>query len=177
MNIEKIITLFLNNFTGKYFFLDSLIYFLAQVLPFLLLFFLIYLLARSWKRNLWIVGGALFAGIFARYVLVEAVRRIVPRLRPFHLLTEEINLILPYKESLSFPSGHISFFFAVSTVIYLENRKMGIVFYCLSFVMGISRVFAGMHWPLDVLVGALLGIIVGIFVEELIRYFKRPSKK
>ncbi len=173
MSIEEVFFLFLNSFTGKWFLFDSLIYFLAQVLPFLLVLSLVYFLIRDWKGYVWILGGSFLAGIFARYALVELIRWFTPRLRPFQVFAEEVNLILPYKDSLSFPSGHTAFVFAISTVVYLANKKMGVVFYCLSFLVGFSRVFAGMHWPLDIVVGAFIGILAGILLQIVMELIKK----
>jgi undecaprenyl-diphosphatase len=166
MYIDKIIFLFLNGLTGKYFFLDFLFYFFAQISIYFLVFFFLFLLLRNWKKNGWFVGEAIFAGLFARLGLVEIIRYISPQLRPFKIL-EGVNLLVPAKESLSFPSGHTSFVFALSTIVYFYNKKIGIVFYAISFLMGISRIIVGIHWPTDIFVGILVGILSGIIVNEV----------
>jgi undecaprenyl-diphosphatase len=73
----------------------------------------------------------------------------------------------------SFPSGHMTFFFALSMAIYMYNKKWGIWFMAASLIMGIARIIAGVHYPTDILGGAIIGIIVGYFVTRLI---KKPSK-
>ncbi len=172
MNIDQALLLFLNDFTGRYFYLDFFFYFFAAVVPYIIVFLFLFFLIRNWRKNGWFVGEVLLTGFFARYTLVELVRYFFPRIRPFQVL-EDVNLLLPYKETLSFPSGHTAFLFGISTAVYFYNKNVGIVLYIFSFVMGVSRIFTGIHWPTDVLAGALVGIFAGIFVSEISRFVKR----
>ncbi len=173
MNIDIASYLYLNDFAGEYFFLDTVFYFFSSVLPYLFIFAFLFLFLRNWKKNGFFAAEVLFAGFFARYALVEVGRYFFPRERPFQIL-EEANLILPYKESLSFPSGHTAFLFGISTAVYFYNKKLGIILYILSFLGGVARVFAGVHWPLDIVAGALTGVLAGVIVSEIARVLK-PS--
>ncbi len=174
MEIEKTIFILLNSLTGASFGIDFLFYFFAQIFPIVMLFPFLYLLIRSVKKNGYLIGEILIAGLFARYALVEVARYFFPRARPFIIL-EEVNLLLPYKESFSFPSGHTAFVFAIATIIYFKNKKVGKFFYLLSFLVGLSRIIVGAHWPLDIFAGALLGIASGIIISEGIKTVKRKS--
>ncbi len=176
MNIDATIYLFLNEFAGKEFFLDFTFYFFASILPYLFIFFFLFLFLRNWKKYGWFVGEVLFTGFFARYALVELGRYFFPRVRPFQVL-EEASLLLPYKESLSFPSGHTAFLFGISTAVYFYNKKAGVILYALSFIGGVSRVFMGIHWPLDIVAGALTGILGGIIISEIAKATKGSLTK
>lgn len=163
MNIDYVIFLFLNSFAGSFFYLDFIFYFFASLLPYLFLFFTAFWALRNFKKNGLFSLEVIFAGFFSRYALVEIVRYLFPRIRPFDVL-ENVNLLLPYKDTPSFPSGHTAFLFAISTVVYLYNKKLGIALYVLSFLGGISRIFMGMHFPTDIFIGALTGILGGLIV-------------
>lgn len=176
MNIDKAIFLFLNQLAGINFYLDLSFYFFASILPYVLIIALFLFCIRNVKKNIWLAGEAFIAGIFARFALTEAIRYFFPRTRPF-LLLEEAKLLLPYKESLSFPSGHTALLFAVSTTIYFYNKKLGIFLYVISFIGGLSRIIMGIHWPADVFVGALGGVLAGIIFSEIGNALKKNLTK
>jgi len=176
MGAEKGILLFLNSFTSISFELDFLFYFLAEIFPAVLLLPFVYLFLRNKKENGSLVGEMLFAGLFARYGLVELTRHLFPRLRPCHLI-EEANFLLPCKESFSYPSGHMAFIFAVSTVLFYYNQSLGKAFFFFSLLVGVSRVVLGIHWPLDIFSGALLGVAAGIIVRESVRTFREKKAR
>lgn len=67
----------------------------------------------------------------------------------------------------SFPSGHALFFFALATVVWRHDKRWGWVFFIGATLMGIARVLGGLHWPTDILGGAVLGIAVGWAIDSL----------
>lgn len=69
----------------------------------------------------------------------------------------------------SFPSGHSAFFMAVSVAIFLYHKKMGYIFMIFAFLIGISRVIAGVHYPVDIVGGYVFGSIISYL---LIKIFK-----
>ncbi len=172
MEIDKTIYLFFNGFTEKTFYLDFFFYFFASLLPYLIIAFFGYFLLRNWRKNAFFVGEVFFAAFFARYGLVELLRYLFPRIRPFQVL-EEANLLLPYKESMSFPSGHTAFIFAIATIVYFYNKKIGYFLLGISLIGAIGRVYLGIHWPTDVFAGALVGVLSAIIVSEVVILIKK----
>ena len=157
---------FLNQWAGQWICLDAMAVFLAKYLGYLLVCFLLAWLSwdflfrkEKWQRTIKMIGLSLGAALFSRFIVVEIVRWLCFRPRPF--VTEQVNQLLEHSASSSFPSGHAAFFFALSTIIYLYNKKAGWAFFAASFLIVLARVFVGIHYPLDILVGALIGIFFG----------------
>jgi undecaprenyl-diphosphatase len=69
----------------------------------------------------------------------------------------------------SFPSGHTSTSFACATVLAFFVPRAAPAFYLLALAIGFSRIYVGVHWPLDVLGGAALGVAAGLAVTALLR--------
>ena len=157
----------LNQFAGKWLFLDNLAVFFAKYLGYFLVLILFLFLAVNFRKYRLMVVKGLGAAVLARFIIVEIIRYFLPRPRPF--VENHINLLLDKINQLSFPSGHAAFHFALSAIIYHYNKKAGIGFFIASFLMCLARVFVGVHWPSDILAGAA----VGIFSAWLIMFFSR----
>ena len=168
MNIDLYLFSLINQFAGRWVWLDYFAMFCAEYLPYVLLFilflFLIYNFRKYWKMVL----EAVIAALITRFVLTSFIRWLWFRPRPFVTLNF-IPLIDMSPKEAAFPSGHASFFFALSTIIYFYNKKAGILFYIASLFIVVARVFVGVHWPSDILAGALLGILMGWILNKLFR--------
>ena len=86
--------------------------------------------------------------------------------RPFLVLPDVVPLWI--ESGYAFPSGHATFFMALAFAIYLLHKKVGYIFICLALFIGFARIVAGVHFPIDILGGFILGIIVSL----LIKFFK-----
>lgn len=158
----------LNGLTNKFDFLDNTIVFLASTLVYV--FGALFLLIFFWPRSFGFVDRipvtlAIFSGFFAR-IFKELVVVFYNRPRPFSEL-EDIVVLIEKESFSSFPSGHAIFFFALITPIFIFNRKLGIISFIFAFLMGMSRVISGVHWPSDILAGASVGILIGVSVYYL----------
>ena len=158
----------INSFAGKNIYLDSLGVFFAKYLGYILVFFLFSFLFKNFIKYWPVVIKALGTAVLSRFVIAELIRFFWHRPRPF--IENNVNLLLDHSASPSFPSGHAAFFFALSTVVYFYNKKAGILFLVASFLISISRVFCGIHWPSDILAGALIGVFSGWLV---VKFFKK----
>lgn len=95
------------------------------------------------------------------------IKPLVGRLRPFYI-EPDIKLLIPEPYGYSFPSGHALSSFAAATVIFLNNKKLGVIALVLASIIAFSRLYLYVHYPSDVIVGACLGIIVGIFSKYIL---------
>jgi undecaprenyl-diphosphatase len=161
--------IYINNLVGKWICLDSLAIFFAN-------YFVYYLVAgalivcfliktkREQIRYLFLVGASV---ILSRLVITELIRLIWHRSRPF--VDYQVNQLIEHSASGSFPSGHVAGLFAIATAVYFFNKKFGIAFFIISFFIGLARVFVGIHYPLDILGGIVVGILGAVMVKFLIR--------
>ncbi len=156
----------LNNLAGKYAFLDGTAVFFAKYLGYILAAILLLLFIKNWRKYRQMVILSFGAAIFSRFIITEILRWLWFRPRPF--VNHHVNLILNQSAAeASFPSGHAAFYFALSTIVYFYNKKLGAGFFIASFLISIFRVFCGVHWPLDILAGMIVGIITGWLVFKI----------
>ena len=159
----------INNLAGRNICLDSLGIFFAEYLGYFLIGILILFLLKDYKKYWLMAVKALAAGVLSRFIFTEIIRFFWQRTRPF--IENQVNLLLSHEITASFPSGHAAFYFAIATLTYFYNKKLGILFLISSFLIAISRVFVGVHWPSDVLAGAIIGIFSGWLTFLLSRRF------
>lgn len=164
--------IYINNLAGKWICLDSIAIFFAQYFVYYLVAgaVVVFLLIKNKKekiRYLLLVGSSV---ILSRIVITELIRFIWHRSRPF--VDHQVNQLLEHSASGSFPSGHIVFLFALATAVYFFNKKLGIAFLIISFLVGMARVFVGIHYPLDILGGIVIGILSVFIINILIRRYQ-----
>ncbi len=155
----------INDLAGKSVCIDSLGIFFAEYLGYFLVAILFLFLLKNSKKYRPIVIKGLISAFFARFGITELIRFLWDRSRPF--VENNVNLLLNHPATSSFPSGHAAFYFGLSTIVYFYNKKLGILFLISSSLISISRVFVGVHWPSDVLAGAIVGIFSGILIYKL----------
>lgn len=164
---------YLNSLAGEWGWLDTIVIFFAEYLAYWLIGGLLalaiwYRKSYGWKMFFW----SLVAAVFSRLFITEIIRFFYDKLRPFEVL--DIFQLLTHSSGGAFPSGHAAFFFALSTIIFLYNKKWGSVFITATILMTLSRVIVGIHWPYDILGGAVIGVLSGIFVVYIGgKFFKK----
>jgi undecaprenyl-diphosphatase len=88
----------------------------------------------------------------------NALKAAIPRERPLD------HPLIARPHTNSFPSGHAATSFACATVLGLAFPRLRVAFFLLAAAVAWSRVYVGVHYPLDVLAGAALGIATGVAV-------------
>jgi undecaprenyl-diphosphatase len=135
---------------------------------------------------LWIIDGrikkeqvvhALSASLIA--LLVAAVlKSIFHTARPF-IVQGLTPLTLTVPSDAAFPSSHTAMAFALSITIWLHDRKVGWIYLIWALFVGIARILANVHYPIDIWGGAILGIVIAFGLEKvhLFNFIKRYFKK
>lgn len=108
---------------------------------------------RSWRRAA--VAAVLSAGL--ALAIGKVISEVVDRARPFVVDPHGVHLFAAHAADPGFPSDHATGAFAVATAIFLRDRRWGAVALVAATVLSIGRVAIGVHFPSDVLAGAVLG--------------------
>ncbi len=165
MAFDKLIFEFIFSLSGQNYRIDLLGHLLARFLPFALIVCLLFLIIKD-KEKFGLIGlQAVFAGFLTKLLIVTPIELLIPRNRPFAALG--LNPLIAKEVTGSFPSSHAAFFFALSTVVFFKSKSAGIFFYICSFLISLSRIYVGIHWPTDILAGIFIGLLVGLIFEKI----------
>ncbi|NLZ45759.1 MAG: phosphatase PAP2 family protein [Clostridiales bacterium] len=100
------------------------------------------------------------------------IKNLVRRARPF-IKNKEIQLIINAPYGYSFPSAHSSSSFAAATSIFAKNKKSGMAAYFVASMITLSRSYLHVHYPTDIICGAVIGVLCGVFGTSI---FKKLEK-
>lgn len=98
--------------------------------------------------------------IFAALCCNVILKPLAARIRPCEI-NPAVSLLVVRPTDFSFPSGHTTTAFAVSSVLFFSKNRLWIPALILSVLIGFSRLYLYVHYPTDVLAGVLLGIMIG----------------
>ncbi len=144
---------------------------IAQYLPYAMGVAAVVFIAKrpTLREKLWTFFYMALTVILSRGTITEIIRFIWNRPRPFLVLgfTPLIS-----ESSASFPSGHMTFFFAIAFVLFMFDKKWGTWFFVLSSIVGVARVFAGVHWPSDIVGGVIVAYISFLIVKFALKQFE-----
>lgn len=104
--------------------------------------------------------------ILSDQISASYIKEWVGRLRPCHTL-ENINLLVHCGGGKSFPSSHATNNYFAAGVLSYYFPKGRILFFTFAFLIAISRVFVGVHYPIDIIAGALLGLAIAYIIVKI----------
>lgn len=176
--MDRAIVHYAHSLIGRVPFLDGLAVFFASYIPYL--FFVAFILclyakgafsagfalARKQAR-LRFVLMVLLAILIAWGIISPIIHYLYARPRPF----AEFGWtpLFAHKASPSFPSAHATFFFALAASMWQLKRKWGYWFLAAAALIGVARVYSLVHYPTDILFGALIGIATVYAVSRIAR--------
>src|SRR3989344_1951061 len=160
----------IHNWTSQYKVLDIVGIFLAEYLPYIFLA----LLEKNWRNRLYQLFLGSLSVLLARGIIVETIRYFYQSPRPYIALVFKPLIDLEF--SNSFPSGHASVFFALAMAVFLFNssmrlttsKKWGYYFFAGAILIGLARIYVGVHWPTDILGGIFVGIFSALLIWKIL---------
>lgn len=91
--------------------------------------------------------------------------------RPF--VVEQFTPLIPHTADNGFPSNHMLLASAIAAIIFFYARRVGIILWMLALYIGISRVYVGVHHPLDIMGSTVIAIIVSLLVFHGMKFLKK----
>lgn len=123
---------------------------------------------------LWLIDGkikkeqafhALVSTLFA-WGIASMIKALYPTERPFELMGF-VPLTMTIPLDGSFPSEHTASAWALATTVWLHNKTTGVIFILAAIGVSFGRILSGVHFPIDVLTGAIIGFSVSFLFEKL----------
>lgn len=174
--MNDIIFYFFYNLSHQFALLDKVIIFSAVYLPYIVVacafLFLVFHhdvfpsknpfkeFFKKWEEFFLVF----FSGLLA-WLISKVLKILFHTSRPFLDLPNVEGL---FNESgFAFPSSHSAFFFAIAFALFFNHKRVGYVFFLFALLIGIARIVSGVHFPIDILGGLVLGWLVAHFLRSL----------
>ena len=97
---------------------------------------------------------------FTDAICAQILKPFFERIRPSHLNLEEVNLLISKGGKWSMPSNHAANMFSLATVLSYFYKKYKPLLFLLAILISFSRVYVGVHFPGDVIVGGFIGFFI-----------------
>ena len=179
IELDKALMIFLNkNISNSLFDVIMPIITSKDFLTVIGLILIFHLVLFCGKRGKIAILVLIFAAGASDAICAQIIKPWIGRLRPSHEFIEFINLLVPKGGKWSFPSNHAANSFAFATVLsYFFDHKKSVLF-TTAYIIAFSRVYVGVHYPLDIIFGAIIGyilswIVLSIWVIIKMRELKR----
>lgn len=160
MNLSEInIELFrmFNDLGKEIIFLNPIMIFFAKYMKYFLLFGIIMYWFTRKRENRIMIISSMFAFVIAE-VFGAIAGAIHSNNQPFAELSN-VNQLIGHAIDNSFPSDHAIEFFSICITFLLFKKNLRYVWLAIAILVSFSRIWVGVHYPADILVGAILGII------------------
>ncbi len=157
-NLDKTILLWVHNYLSNTA-LDWLMPLITEqdnwTLPILVLIF--YLGFKTEKRGKITLVLLILTIILTDSICAQILKPFIERVRPSHLNLDGLNLLVSKGGPCSMPSNHAANIFAFAVILSYFYEKAKFPVFSLAFMVAFSRIYVGVHYPGDVIVGSILG--------------------
>lgn len=153
---------------------------IATWIPLFLLFYFLIRIKYPGREGLFITVTILLLLLFI-LTITGLAKSYFERLRPNNDMDiSHLIRIIKDPKSFSFFSGHASSSFAITTIVFLFLRKHWAwsgLFFIWPLLFSFSRIYVGVHFPLDIVAGTIVGIASALVFYFLYQKFIRPYSK
>lgn len=136
---------------------------------FWILLAVVFLFFKKTRKTGLMMGVALLCGLVVGNLTMKP---LIARIRPYDL-NPSVTLLIDKLHDFSFPSGHTLSSFEGATVLMIRDKRFGIPAIILASLIALSRLYLYVHYPTDVLVGAILGIAFGFLAVAVVNAIDR----
>ena len=138
--------------------MDSLIIFGAKYLVFAIIALAVLAVVVCKSKEQWFNFGVLvLLALAAGYALARLAGLLFAHPQPF--AAEGFEPLIPHATDNSFPSDHTLIGGVFASVAFLADRRVGLALWILTLLVGLSRMLAGLHYPIDILAAAVLAAV------------------
>jgi len=167
--IDQILFDFIHGLAARSWVVDGIAIFLAQWFPYLLIviaFYLLFFQEKHTKRRIYLFSYLALSLLVAKGIFVTTIQFFFSRERPFMAL--DFNPLLDGVIGHAFPSSHTVIFITLALVMFSYKRSVGWWFLLGGFLIGFTRIFVGVHWPLDVAAGIAVAFVSVALIRKLL---------
>ncbi|MBK5215868.1 MAG: phosphatase PAP2 family protein [Candidatus Pacebacteria bacterium] len=104
------------------------------------------------------------------WIISTIIKSLIVTPRPF-ILFENVKPLFLHGGMESFPSGHAVFFSAFAMSLYFVHKRMGLMYFVVALIVSFARVAAGVHFPIDILAGSILGVTIAIIFNSIYKKY------
>lgn len=108
-------------------------------------------------------GFAALISLAVSHLIVQGLKKTVRRKRPIDVLPEISTFKISF-DRYSFPSGHTTAVFSIATTVSMYMPLLSFLLFPVAFLIGISRIYVGVHYPSDVLAGFIIAIATSVLL-------------